>query len=710
MKKIREPFVLSAIALAVAGTAHAQLVPPTTQRTPAPGTATTLPEVVVTGNPLGSELFDLALPVSTLSGSELMMRRSSTIGETLNGLPGVTSTQFGPNASRPVIRGLDADRIRILSGGSAVLDASSLSFDHDVAVDPLTIERAEVVRGPAALLYGGSAVGGVVNLIDNRIPQSPLKGITGRAEGRYGGADREKSVGGLFEIGNGRFALHADAYTRDTDDLRIPGFARSARLRALDPQPDEPRDVLPNSASSSHGGALGGSVTWDRGYFGVSYGDLEKRYGTVAEPEVTIDMRNSRFDVASEARELGSIISGVKFKLGHTDYKHTELDAGTPATEFRSKGYDARIEAQHGRIGPLRGAFGVQVTDFDFSALGAEAFVPSTNTDSRAVFLYEELPLGNLKLSLGGRHERTEVRTAGGGPDDPNTGTPRFGPAEERTFNANSGSVGAVYSFTPNVALAVNAGYTQRAPTFYELYANGPHAATGVFEVGNPATGKETARTIDAALRVKQGAHSGSLSVFQSRFSNFITLFSSGNTRGADGELNPVDDDGDGVADGSGEEILPEFVYRGTGARFRGYELEGKFRLLERPGLLDLLLRFDYVRAEDRTANVPLPRIAPRRYSAALAWQQERFGANLEATYVGSQDRVSANELPTDSYTMVNAALTYTVKLAAPAATAVFFVRGINLLDEEARNHVSFLKDIAPLGKRAGQIGVRAQF
>jgi iron complex outermembrane receptor protein len=572
------------------------------------------------------------------------------------------------------------------------------------------IERAEVVRGPAALLYGGSAVGGVVNLIDNRIPQTPLKGVGGRVEARYGGADREKAAAGLLEVGNGRFALHADAYTRDTDDLRIPGFARSARLRAQDPQPVEARDVLPNSASVSHGGALGGSMTWDRGYLGLSYAGMEKRYGVVAEPEVTINMKSDRLDLAGEVRDLGAFVTGIKFKAGHTDYRHTELDAGMPATKFRNKGYDGRLEAQHARIGPVQGAVGVQFTDFDFSALGDEAFVPATKNESRAVFVFEELPLDRLKLSFGGRHERTEVRSEGGGPDDPLTGTPRFGPAQERSFNANSGSVGAVYSFTPAIALAVNGAYTQRAPTFYELYANGPHAATGVYEVGNPAAGKETARSIDAALRVRSGAHSGSISVFYSRFSNFITLFDSGNTRGADGELNPVDADGDGVADVSGEEILPEFVYRGTSARFRGYELEGKFRLLERPGLLDLLLRFDYVHATDKTSGQPLPRIVPRRYSAGLAWKQQQFGANVELTYVDGQDRVAANELQTDSYTMLNAALTYTVKMPAPAGEVMLFVRGINLLNEEARNHASFLKDIAPLGKRAGQIGVRAQF
>jgi iron complex outermembrane receptor protein len=239
---------------------------------------------VVTGNPLGSELFDLAPPVSVLQGQDLLLRRRSTLGETLDGLPGVSSTYFGPNASRPVIRGLDGDRIRILQNGAGVLDASSLSFDHAVSVDPLVIERAEVVRGPAALLYGGTAVGGVVNVIDNRIPQAQLDGPSGRAEARYGGAEREKAAAGVFELGHGNFAVHADAYQRRTDDLRIKGPNVSARLQAQDPTLPVTQGTLPNSAARSEGGGLGASYVWAKGHLGLSYSGFDTRYGTVAEP------------------------------------------------------------------------------------------------------------------------------------------------------------------------------------------------------------------------------------------------------------------------------------------------------------------------------------------------------------------------------------------------------------------------------------------
>jgi iron complex outermembrane receptor protein len=253
----------------------------------------------------------------------------------------------------------------------------------------------------------------------------------------------------------------------------------------------------------------------------------------------------------------------------------------------------------------------------------------------------------------------------------------------------------------------VNGAYTERAPTYYELFANGPHAATGVYEIGNSAFGKEKSKALDVTLRMKSGKHSGSIGVFQNRFDNFISLFNTGNTRGADGELNPPDA-GDGTSLNTGEEILPEFAYRAVPARFRGIEGEGRFRVMERGGTLDLLLNASYVRADDKSTGLPLPRISPLRYGIGVDYRQDRLGARVDATFFEEQDRVAAGELPTDGYTMLNATVSY--RLPAPGVRLEAFLRGVNLLNEEARNHVSFLKDIAPLGRRSAQIGLRGQF
>jgi iron complex outermembrane receptor protein len=630
--------------------------------------------VVVTATPLGSGLFDLVAPAQVLEGDALVRRRASSLGETLEGLPGMSSTYFGPQASRPVIRGLDADRIRILQNGVGTLDASSLSFDHAVPYDPLVAERVEVVRGPAAVLYGGNAVGGVVNVMDNRIPDTPIKGATGRAELRYGGADSERSAGGVIEGGDGRFTLHADGFARRTDELRTP-IGR-----------------LANSNGSADGGSLGGSLHWHSGYVGLAYQGFGSNYGSIPEPDVRIDMKSERWDVAGAA-------GGFKFKLGRTDYQHKELEGEEVGTIFSNKGSDGRLEYAHGKLGPLNGAVGVHFSAFDFSALGDEAFVPSTSTDAKGLFLYEELALRDWKLSAGLRNDRTQVDSAGGG---------RFGPAQGRTFNAVSSAFGVVYSLSKQVALAGNLSFTQRAPTFYELYANGPHVATGVFEVGNAAAEKEKSRSFDLGVRWRRGPNSASVSAFHTNFDNFITLAGSGNTRGADGELNPADADGDGVADGSGEEILPEFLYQSVPAVFRGLEAQGRWRAYERQGTLDVEVKGDYVRAEDRNTGQPLPRIAPMRLGAALDYALGRYSARLDVQYAAEQDRVGPNETPTDAYTLVNLAFSYRFALHDSALQA--FLRINNLFDELARNHTSFIKDIAPLGGRGVLVGVRGSF
>ncbi|CAH1202521.1 Zinc-regulated outer membrane receptor [Candidatus Nitrotoga sp. BS] len=386
-----------------------------------------MPQIVVTANPLGSALFDLVSPVSVLSGKELSFRQESTLGETLSKLPGISSTYFGPNASRPIIRGLDGDRVRIMQNGIGMLDVSALSFDHATAVDPLVVDRIEVVRGPAALMYGGAAVGGVVNTLDNRIPQFPINGYTGRVEPRIGGAANERSGAAVLEAGNGLVALHADVASRRTDDLRIPGFARSDRQRALDdPAVEQTRGRLINSSSESDSAALGAALTLDKGYLGLSYSDLQSNYGTVAEPDVRVDMNSKRIGVAGEIRELGTIVQEVKFKYNHTDYLHNELEDGEIATTFKNKGYETRIDATHAKLGPLTGAFGVQLS----------------NTNSKALYIYEEAKFGDIKLTAGGRNEHTTVDSAGNSP----TST-RFGAPQERKFSANSGALGALHTF-----------------------------------------------------------------------------------------------------------------------------------------------------------------------------------------------------------------------------------------------------------------------
>ena len=454
-----------------------------------PSQAVELEPQVITANPLGNR--QLAAPSTVLEGDDLLQQQQGSLGETLNKQPGVASTWFGPGASRPVIRGLDGDRIRILRNGVGALDASSLSYDHAVPLDPVNVERVEIVRGPAALLYGGNAIGGVVNTFDNRIPDAPVEGIHGAGELRYGGADTTRSSAGKLEAGDGNFALHLDANSRQFNDLRIPGYARSGKVR--DSAEPGSKHRLENSDGRQDGGAVGGSYNWDHGYAGLSYSRYDANYGSVAEPGVRLAMEQDHYGFASELRDLDGPFSSLKFDAGYTDYQHQELEGGEVHTTFKNKGYEARVEARHQPLGPVEGVIGAQVTRNEFSALGEEAFVPQTDTDSVALFVLEQWQASErLALSLGARLEHTRV-------DPDSQGSERFAQADSASsFTAASLSSGAVYQLTPIWSLAASLGYTERAPTFYELYANGAHVATGTFEVGDHRVDRATDRAVRA--------------------------------------------------------------------------------------------------------------------------------------------------------------------------------------------------------------------
>lgn len=639
-----------------------------------------LPEVTVTGNPLGAA--ELIAPAASYSGTGLLLRSQSTIGETLANTPGVSGTSFGPNASRPVIRGLDGDRIRILSNSGAALDVSSLSYDHAVAADPITVERIEVLRGPGALLYGGNAIGGVVNLIDNRIPREPIQSATGRADVGWASASRETSAAFVVEGGTQRIGLHADAFTRDSDDVRVPidlactkgGVTSFARR-------------ICNSANQVRGGAVGGSAFFDQGYLGASVSTLRSDYGAVAEDEVTIGMQSNRYALEGEVRQLRGLFSSVKAQLGHSDYRHTEFDAGAPGTVFKNKGHDLRLEARHAKLGPLEGVIGLQAENTRFSADGEEAFAPYSRTRQAALFMHEEVATSWGKLSLGARTERVSVDSLG------NPQVPRFAPAS-REFSPSSLALGALWKLAPAWQLTANLAHSERAPKDYELYADGPHVATGAYEVGNAALGKERSLNADLGVQWKQGAHVFKVNAFESRFRNYIALLATGAERDVDGEL------------------MPDFAYTPVRARLRGAEASGTFRLLESGQTVDLELRGDLVRAVNASTGQPLPRIAPVRAGATLAWTRGPWGARLGFDHHAAQRRVPAGEFSTGAYTLWKAALTY--KANAGPAQLLYYARLDNAADRLAYSATSILTQTAPgkapLPGRSLKLGLRAEF
>ena len=642
---------------------------------------------VITANPLGSE--QLAAPSTVLEGDELTLQQQGSLGETLNRQPGVSSSYFGPGASRPIIRGLDGDRIRLLRNGVGALDASSLSYDHAVPLDPVNVERIEIVRGPAALLYGGNAIGGVVNSFDNRIPTAAIEGIHGAGELRYGGADTTRSSAGKLEAGDGTFALHLDANSRQFNDLKIPGYARS-RHAAESEDGDGKKGRLGNSDGRQDGGAVGGSYTWDDGYAGLSYSHYDSNYGSPAEEAVRIRMQQDHYAFASELRNLQGPFSSIKLNAGYTDYQHREIEGGETGTTFKNKGYEARVEARHQPLGPLDGVVGAQVNRNEFSALGEEAFVPQTDTNSGALFILEELQATErLKLSLGGRLEHTTV-------DPDSKGNERFARADQSSsFTAGSLSSGAVHTLTPIWSLAATLGYTERAPTFYELYANGAHVATGTYEVGDAKLSKEKAVSSDLALRFDNGTHKGSVGVFYSHFSNYIGLLGSGRT---------LDEDGEEDANG-----IPEYTYSGVRARFAGIEAQDHWTLGESTyGKFALELSGDYTRAKNLDNGEALPRIAPLRLNTGLLWERDRWQARLDVQHAASQGQVPDNESGTHGYTTLGASAGYRFDIGGSQWLA--FVKGENLTNQTVRYASSILRDIAPAAGRGVEVGLRTTF
>ncbi len=642
-------------------------------------------EVVITGNPLGRDT--TTVPVSTLGRADLLERGQSTLGETLNGLPGVSSTYFGPNASRPIVRGLDGDRIRVLNNSASSLDASALSYDHAVPLDVLSTDRVEVLRGPAALLYGGSAVGGVVNVIDNRIPREAVSGVLGKAQVQAGTGNDERSVAGLVEAGNERYALHLDGFDRRTGDVRVP-------VSLACEKPDSPAYArrICNSASTSRGGAIGASTFWDHGFLGASVNTYQSDYGTVAEDQVTIGMKTTRYALEGQVRQLPGWFESVKARLSHTDYQHTEFDEGFAGTVFANKGQDLRIEARHRSLAGWQGVLGVQTESSRFSAVGDEAFAPFSRTRTQALFVHEELPTAWGQVTAGARWESVRVESLGN-PDRPGefvTGVRRFSPL--------SLAAGALFKLSPSWSLTGNAAMTQRAPKDYELFAKGEHVATNAVENGDDTLRLEKSNSVDLGLDWKSGPNRLSVTAFASRFINFIGLMDTG-------VVEDVDND-------PATPSLPVQLYQGVKAQFRGLEASGRQRLWQSTSTLDLDWRFDTVRATNSSTGEPLPRISPMRFGATLVHGQGPWSAKLGADWHAAQKRVPEGSVATGSYTLVNASVSYRQRLDTTVLN--WFARMDNLTDQLAYSASSILTSTAfgksPLPGRSFKLGVQATF
>ena len=647
--------------------------------------------VVITGSSVGR---GEAAPISVLAGDELERRRGASLGDTLSRLPGVSSTYFGPNANRPTIRGQDGERVRVLANGGASTDASTLSFDHAVPIDPLVIERLEVLRGPSALLYGGSAIGGVVNTIDNRIPGAAPDHLHAATLLRAGGAARERGASALLEGGVAGFAWHVDGFTRRQDDMRVPGFDV---VTDDETGATERRDRIANSSSRSHGGAVGTSRVWQGGHAGLAVDTFRTEYGSVAEEAVRIRMRRERVAFDSQGEVNAGPFAKVRVQAASTRYAHDELEDGAVGTQFRNRGHDARIETNHRPFafggGTLAGTWGVQAEQSRFSALGEEAFVPPSRTRSAALFALETWePVKGAALSLGLRGERVDVDSSG---DAADADEPRFGPAVERRFTPKSASFGAQWQATPAWQVLANVSSTQRAPASHELYANGVHAATGAFERGDRTQTLERARHLELGMQAKFDGARVKLNAFATRYANYIALVPTGEVFEEEGE--------DGAT-----ESFPVYAYLGVPARLRGVELEANWPLKLGASTFDIGLQWDVVRGTNRTTGEPLPRLAPMRTILSVDWTYGDTLVRAEVHHAAKQTRVPAFDTVTPAWTQVHLTASHRVALRGFGEGLVYAKLG-NITNELAFNAATLgtVRSRAPLPGRSLAAGLQ---
>jgi len=680
----------------------------------------------------GIRELDVLAGTSVFEAEDIQRNLSGQIGEVLAKLPGVSATSFAPGSSRPVLRGFQGERVRVLIDGIGTADVSNTSVDHATTIDPLTAERIEVLRGPAVLLFGSQAIGGAVNVIDKRIPRripdeafhlDALAAVDSVSDLRTGGASLDVPVGEYF-------VFHIDGSYRETDDFEIPGFQIAPELRdeILDEAAEEEAEgefeeaeelresatvegFVPNSATETYTLNGGFSIIVGDSIFGASVGYYDTVYGVPGRPGtehahghgeenhdedhdddhmgedhdddhgrgeeegaeiVSIDLEQFRADFLGDIFLGDGFFERLKLRAGFSDYTHTEFEGEEVGTVFDSESIETRIELVQSETGFSRGSIGAQYRYRDFFAEGAEAYVPPNVSDQYALFGLQEFGTGPFQVEVAARGEFTDVE------DTLNN--------IARDYETFSGAVGVVYEANDAIRFGVNGSRAERAPSAEELFSNGPHIATQAFEIGDADLEVESAWGVEAFARGRFGGAQFSVAVFSQWFDDYIYLTETGEE----------------------EDGLPVFVYLQQDADYYGVEGEVEFPLFEGDDFgVNADLRASYVEAEldDGTA---VPRIPPLTLLGALEAQAGAFDLRGEVQYFSEQDEVAEFETPTDEFTFVNAYLTW--RPLANNQGVALQLAGENLFDVTGRRHASFTKDFVPLPGRNIRASVRLSF
>jgi len=674
-----------------------------------------LDDLVVSAHPLDHNQLRMTMPVEIIDEEQLVMNRSLSIDQTVNQVAGIQSGSFGTGAGQVVIRGQQGPRVSVLSNGIGNQDAASVSPDHWVSSESLLATQVEVIKGPATLLYGGGAVGGLVNVVDQSIATSAYDAFNGAFEGRLSDSalDERAGVLSLNAPVSDRLMAHLSYFYNETDDYEIPGYAESRYLRDLmhaqdvhgdDHEEDEEHEYgqLANSAVRSSGLQTGLSWLTDNGYWGVSFQNFDRKYGIPGhnhleedhddhgdivqehdddmhdEHRVWIDLDKQAFQVRGLHRFDGGFFTQVKTHYGYTDYQHIEFDNGDPATTYSNEGHQWRLELNHQHRFGFVGVWGLDWSTSDFSALGHEAYILPSTTDKLGLFLLEERQFGDLHWELGMRADRQKISTD------------LF---QDNSETALSFATGFNLKLSDQFSLPIHLSSAQRLPTAEELYSNQsgideliPHLATGSFEVGNPDLQAEVSNNLDVGLKYRKDQWAANLNVFYNQMDDFIFLAYSGQM---------IDD-------------WPVYHYSQQNATFKGFEANVAYSFDDAfNNQWRVKLFTDTTTAKLNTGEY-VPRIPANRFGVSADWWRGAWSAQLKTIRVSKQENLSAGELPTDAYSQVDLSLN---RLQITANSEwLWFIKGNNLLNEDIRDHASFIKDKAPRPGRSITAGLRVSF
>ena len=721
----------------------------------------TVMEVIdVYATPLHSSSIESALPVNVISGDELRLKQASTLGETLKNEVGVHSSYFGPVSSSPVIRGMDGPRVLITQNGLDVGDASRVGPDHAVSAEAGTAQQVEVLRGPSTLFYGSGAIGGVVNVVDNRVPTTIDNQIDYLLKHNDVADENEATLN--INTGYKSLAVHLDAFWRESNDYKIPGYATAEDSHDdHDEEHDEEghedehveeeiKGLLENSASKSSGFTIGSSYLFDAGYVGLSYGRMERTYGIPGhahseheedehdehdeheetemehneEGAVFGDLVQDRYQLLSEISFEDSFINRLMSKVAYTDYQHQEIEGGEVGTQFNNEMLETRFDLYHQAVDGWKGAWTLHYKENDFKAIGEEAFTPPSTTESIAVAWLEEKHVDNVLWQLGARIEHVELSASGEVESHDEHGDELDGHDEEelhfnkQSFTPISASLGAVWEYSAGYNVGFSAAFSQRAPSASELFSNGAHIGTSTYEVGalfevheedyelhvelsDQNVELETAYNLDITWRKFEGDFGFVASAFYNHIDDYYYQANTG-LFAEDGHEDHDEALEEDHADES--EGLPVYVFQQNNVVMYGIEAELFYQVT--PSLKATLFT-DYIHAK-LTDGDNLPRIPPMRIGGQFNYITDEYSAELSATHYFKQSDTAELETETDGYTMLDANFNYFINNVGDDMVA--FLKVNNITDEEARVHTSFLKNVSPLPARGVTVGIRGSF